>query len=198
MEEIWKEYKTYGHNYNGVTWIRSDIQISNFGNVKGNKWNEKSFNENMIKINSKGRRCLGTYQNSIYLLVWEVFNGPVPEGYCIHHKDHNKLNDRLDNLELMTKAEHAKHHSTGKKCSAETKEKIRNSNLNKPVSEETKQKLSESLKGHKNCLGYHQSEEHKRKQSESKKGRQFWNNGSINVFTRECPDGFRAGRIKKT
>lgn len=46
--------------------------------------------------------------------IWEQEYGPVPEGYIIHHKDEDKLNNSLDNLELLTKAEHMRlHKSTG-------------------------------------------------------------------------------------
>lgn len=37
--------------------------------------------------------------------VWEQAHGPVPEGYCVHHKDgrHSALtDDRLSNLMLLT------------------------------------------------------------------------------------------------
>lgn len=33
-------------------------------------------------------------------LVWEAFNGEIPEGYTITHIDGNKTNNRLDNLKL--------------------------------------------------------------------------------------------------
>lgn len=34
----------------------------------------------------------------------------LPKGVAIHHKDGNPRNDRLSNLEILTKAEHDKHH----------------------------------------------------------------------------------------
>jgi hypothetical protein len=37
--------------------------------------------------------------------IWETFRGEIPKGYEIHHKDHNKLNNSLDNLELVTHRE---------------------------------------------------------------------------------------------
>lgn len=43
-------------------------------------------------------------------LVWEKHNGPIPEGYVIHHKDGNGLNNSIENLEMMTRAEHVRHH----------------------------------------------------------------------------------------
>lgn len=97
--EEWKQYKT---RY-------SDIEISNLGNVRGKRWNRHPFTDNDIKI-VKERRCIG--QQPIYRLVWEAFNGPIPEGYVIHHIDHDKLNDSLDNLMLMTNEDHSRHHNT--------------------------------------------------------------------------------------
>ena len=43
--------------------------------------------------------------------VWEDANGPIPAGYEIHHKDEDRGNNGLDNLQLMRKAEHRQHHS---------------------------------------------------------------------------------------
>jgi hypothetical protein len=37
--------------------------------------------------------------------MWETFVGEIPKGQEIHHKDHNKLNNSLDNLELVTHRE---------------------------------------------------------------------------------------------
>lgn len=42
--------------------------------------------------------------------VWETANGPIPEGMGIHHKNEDKLDDRLENLELVSKAEHLAEH----------------------------------------------------------------------------------------
>jgi hypothetical protein len=37
--------------------------------------------------------------------------GPVPPDYHVHHKDENKTNDSLDNLELLVGKEHNRIHS---------------------------------------------------------------------------------------
>lgn len=42
---------------------------------------------------------------------WEYYNGKISKGYDIHHKNRNKLDDRLKNLELMKHGEHTKLHS---------------------------------------------------------------------------------------
>ncbi len=37
-------------------------------------------------------------------LVWEAFKGEIPEGHKVSHIDGDKLNNRLDNLELVKEA----------------------------------------------------------------------------------------------
>lgn len=37
--------------------------------------------------------------------VWEQANGPIPSGCVIRHKNLNRLDDRLENLEMITQAE---------------------------------------------------------------------------------------------
>lgn len=46
-------------------------------------------------------------------LVWAEANGMklIPHGHVVHHKDHNKLNNHPDNLELMTRKDHARLHA---------------------------------------------------------------------------------------
>ena len=46
----------------------------------------------------------------VHHLVYEHFNGPIPNGYVIHHKDGNKLNNRIENLQLMSSKEHRVEH----------------------------------------------------------------------------------------
>ena len=45
------------------------------------------------------------YRKYLHVLVWESFNGDISEGYEIDHKDCNKNNNNLDNLQLMTRKE---------------------------------------------------------------------------------------------
>jgi len=56
------------------------------------------------------RRYYQGYYNgkltSLHRAKWEHANGPIPDGYEIHHKDSNPLNNELDNLEPLIVAEH--------------------------------------------------------------------------------------------
>lgn len=40
-----------------------------------------------------------------HLVVWEAYNGPVPEGHVVRFLDGNKQNCTIDNLRLFTRAE---------------------------------------------------------------------------------------------
>ena len=46
----------------------------------------------------------------VHRLVYKTFVGEIPPGYHIHHKDHNKQNNALDNLELIDPVEHQRLH----------------------------------------------------------------------------------------
>lgn len=81
--------------------------------------------DNYVKVRApKGYKHLYIHQ-----YIWMCANGcDIPEGYHIHHIDHNQLNNSIYNLELIEKTEHHKLHG-------------------KNISEETKRKISKSLSG---------------------------------------------------
>lgn len=46
----------------------------------------------------------------LHRIVWEHFNGAIPEGYDIHHIDHNTANNEIANLAMLAEFEHHSHH----------------------------------------------------------------------------------------
>jgi|HigsolmetaAR202D_1030399.scaffolds.fasta_scaffold19645_3 Helix-turn-helix domain of resolvase./HNH endonuclease. len=54
-----------------------------------------------------------TYGDRSYMHrdVWEFYNGPIPDGWDIHHKDGNKSNNDISNLECLPKSEHTRIYS---------------------------------------------------------------------------------------
>ncbi len=43
-------------------------------------------------------------------LVWEDANGPIPEGFQIHHRNHDRTDNRLSNLECVDTVTHKRLH----------------------------------------------------------------------------------------
>ena len=46
----------------------------------------------------------------IHRLQWVKHYGVIPSDYVIHHKDENKLNWDIENLELLPRCDHIKQH----------------------------------------------------------------------------------------
>lgn len=43
-------------------------------------------------------------------VVWEAAHGPIPSNAMIHHKNHDPLDNRLENLEALSRSEHMRTH----------------------------------------------------------------------------------------
>ena len=59
-------------------------------------------------------KCGAYFQHTgkaLHVEVWTQAHGPIPEGFEIHHRDHNRSNNALSNLELLEGSEHARLHS---------------------------------------------------------------------------------------
>lgn len=75
----------------------------------------------------------GYYLNAIthkrlHRYVYEKAHGPIPKGYDIHHIDHDKRNNEIENLEMLTSFEHKRRH--GEELTEDEREK-RRENMNK-------------------------------------------------------------------
>ncbi len=43
-------------------------------------------------------------------LVWEAAHGPIPDGHQIHHRNHDRTDNRLENLECVDPQTHKRLH----------------------------------------------------------------------------------------
>lgn len=84
----------------------------------------------------------------------------------IHHIDGDKLNNDIENLQIMTRAEHTSHHHKGKVTSDETRRKISQARMGQRNSPEARLKMSVSGKAKVF------TEEHRR--NLSKASRRYW------------------------
>lgn len=58
----------------------------------------------------------GYYLNStnrirLHRYVWQYYNGSIPKGMVVHHKDEDKSNNDITNLELQTLSQHSRLHA---------------------------------------------------------------------------------------
>lgn len=49
----------------------------------------------------------GTYNIAVHKFVQELYNGPVPNRFTIDHKDNDRSNNHISNLQLLTPEENA-------------------------------------------------------------------------------------------
>lgn len=110
MAEQWK-------NINDIDFY----QVSNCGNVKSLDRvvyfsdGRKRFYKGKCLKNHIGKN--GYYYTNIYgkryeihRLVYKVFIGEVPKNFEVHHKNHDKLDNRVENLGIIETSEHRKFH----------------------------------------------------------------------------------------
>lgn len=95
LGEVWKDIKDYEDEY----------EVSNLGRVRNKK------TKNILKpfLNTKGYLRVCLYKNGkakkcyVHRLVYEAFIGEIPNGLQVNHKDENKQNNVLSNIDtLMT------------------------------------------------------------------------------------------------
>ena len=117
--EIWKDIP----NYEGI------YQVSNIGNVKS-LGNDKSRKEKILKLGNDGHGYYQVYlwkegkQKTIkvHSLVAMAFLNHKPDGthrIVPDHKDFDKSNNNLSNIELITQRENVERYHLSKKTSSQ-------------------------------------------------------------------------------
>ena len=110
QDEVWKDIPGYEGLY----------QVSNFGRVKSlPKIHGRRYwkNERILKINIAKNGYAGVFLQknknikriSIHRIVARVFLKNYDEKLQVNHKDGNKLNNNVDNLEMVTASENQIH-----------------------------------------------------------------------------------------
>ena len=87
------------------------------------------FNGMKFTLDEHSGYYLGTTvpRKRMHVYVWEYYNGPVPQGYHVHHKDGNRANNQIDNLEAIDGRVHEKLHGA---MLTDEQRQLRRDNLN--------------------------------------------------------------------
>ena len=75
-----------------------------------------------VRDDNTGYYLNSTIHKRMHRYVWEYYNGVIPKGYDIHHKDHDKGNNNILNLEMIDKKSHVSMH--GKEYNLENHDKM--------------------------------------------------------------------------
>lgn len=113
MEEIWKPIK----GYEGVYAISNHGRIYSYpreGTKGGFTFGNNVGNYLGFTINKKTKY--------VHILVYETFVGTIPKGYQINHKDENKHNNCVWNLETITPSQNVNY---GKRNEKDAEHKIK-------------------------------------------------------------------------
>lgn len=89
----------------------------NYAIIDGIKFRKDKKSGYYLSNNANGKRY------RLHRYIWSKYNGDIPKGYEIHHKDQNKDNNNIENLMLVSSQEHKKIHS--KSLTKEQREKMR-------------------------------------------------------------------------
>ena len=127
-KEIWKDIKGYEDYY----------QVSNLGRIKSLPrlvWNGKKMfmlQERIKKhnIDKQGYHLIILHREGkiksflIHRIVFEAFNGEIPDGMQINHLDECKDNNALSNLNLMTPKENANWGTRNERCHKKQRKQV--------------------------------------------------------------------------
>lgn len=93
-------------------WIpgfENEYSVSNHGRVRSHLRKPRYLSTRSLSTNGYSLIKLRGKTVYIHMVVAEVFLGPRPEGFEINHKDLNKTNNDVSNLEYVTHSENMEH-----------------------------------------------------------------------------------------
>lgn len=118
MQEEWRDVPGYEGKY----------RVSDKGNVEGCRNGMWHMLKPYVKEKRRGYLIVHLHKDGkskyyrLHRLVWEAFNGPIPEGMHVNHMNEKVEDCRLENLNLLTPKENNAW-GTHTQRSVETREK---------------------------------------------------------------------------
>lgn len=81
--------------HQGVTFTR--YPASELRHLRTYYWPSRTYREKGVK--------------ALHVEMWKDAHGDVPPGWHVHHRNHDSLDNRLENLECLPGSDHRKHHA---------------------------------------------------------------------------------------
>jgi len=119
-------------------------------------------------------RKIGTSRVRLHRYMWMKYYGEIPKGFEVHHKDGDKDNNEIENLELLSKKKHLKWHADN-------------------IPEELMVKWKENFekKARPKAIEWHKSEEGRR--FHQKIAKKSWENRKPKIYTcKNCGKKFES------
>ena len=112
-------------------------------------------------------RCGPYFQRKgkrLHRMVWEANNGPIPEGYDVHHIDGDRANNDIDNLQLLLGTDHGRLHMNTPERKEQSKKAI-------VIAAEAAKEWHRTEKGY----DFH-----------SRHAREYWENAELRTYSCTC------------
>ena len=146
LDEVWVDIPGYEKKY----------QVSNYGHIRSLNYHREHRLKIMGTFLSKAgyvRVCLclngEKKKHLVHRLVWEAFNGPIPEGMQVNHINENKADNCLSNLNLMNPTENLNYGKRSRKAAISKSKPVKQYDL-----EGNLVKTWQSAKEVQNILGF--------------------------------------------
>ena len=107
LSEVWKDVVGYEKLYEVSSYgiVRRKVQYHSYDKRRLTFRYNKHDKHQRVKLSNRGTKKLFF----VHRLVSTAFLGPIPKGYEVNHLDGNPENNRIDNLEYVTRSQNRKH-----------------------------------------------------------------------------------------
>jgi len=126
-----------------VVWINA-CDLKEGMRVSSNYFQKTSAGRLKVKCHSQAKEIF------VHRLVYTYYHGDIPDGFVVHHKNGDLMDNRIENLELMRRQDHKRLHlkdNIARYCyKSEDMYGDKNHFYGKRHSEESKQKIRDSIK----------------------------------------------------